>query len=105
MSERRTLPQRRPAETFEMKFGKLNVPFSITVGYYGNDMQEIGEVFIAGTKAGSEMDAIARDAAILLSLCLQHGVSLHTIQHAITRTQQGVADTIIGAVVDRISNR
>ena len=105
MSERRMLPQRRAAETFDLRFGKMGTQFSVTVGYYDREMREVGEVFVAGTKAGSEMDAIARDAAILLSLCLQHGVSLQTIQHAITRTARGAADTIIGAVVDRISNR
>lgn len=104
MSDRRRLPDRRIAETFDMRFGTQKTVFTVTVGYYDRTRQKIGEVFIAGTKAGSEMDAIARDGAVLLSLALQHGVPLETIRHAITRNQQGVADTIIGAVIDRISS-
>lgn len=104
MSERRRLPDRRIGETFDMKFGKQNTVFNVTVGFYDWTRREIGEVFIAGTKAGSEMDAIARDGAVLLSLALQHGVPLDTIRHAITRNSQGAPDTIVGAVVDRISS-
>jgi hypothetical protein len=48
------------------------------------------------------MDAITRDGAILLSLALQHGTPLETIANAITRNCRGEADSIIGAVVDRI---
>lgn len=103
MSERRRLPDRRSAETFNMRFGQQNTVFNVTVGYYGWHRREVGEVFITGAKAGSEMDAIARDGAVLLSLALQHGVPLEVIRHAITRNQQGVADTIIGAVIDRIA--
>jgi hypothetical protein len=104
MPDRRRLPDRRCAETFDMQFGKLNTVFNVTVGYYDWTRREVGEVFIAGTKAGSEMDAIARDGAVLLSLALQHGVTLDTIRHAITRNAQGAPDTIVGAVIDRISS-
>jgi hypothetical protein len=104
MSERQRLPNRRHAETFDMQFGKLNTVFNVTVGYYDWQRRQVGEVFIAGTKAGSEMDAIARDSAVLLSLALQHGVSFDIIKHAITRNAQGAPDTIVGAVIDRISS-
>ena len=48
-------------------------------------------------------EAIARDGAVLLSLALQYGVPLETIKHAITRDGQGQPQSIIGAVVDRLS--
>lgn len=102
-SMRRMLPQRRAADTFDLTFGKQNTVFNITVGYYGSHPLEIGEVFISGPKAGSEMDAIARDGAVLISLALQHGVPLTTIKHAITRSTNGAPDSIIGAVIDRIT--
>jgi hypothetical protein len=35
-------------------------------------------------------------------MALQHGVSLDTIRHAITRDGQGAAQSIVGAVVDRL---
>jgi hypothetical protein len=37
---RRTLPQRRPAETFDMRF--WNQPFTVTVGFYADGTPAIG---------------------------------------------------------------
>ena len=95
----RVLPQRRPAGTSTMRHGKHE--FKVTVGYYTSE--EVGEVFISGAKAGSEMDALCRDAAIVLSLALQHGTPLDLIQRALTREANGEASTIIGAVVDKLT--
>lgn len=102
MTDRKVLPHRRFAETFVVNHGKQSTPFVVTVGYYDNGV-EIGEVFISGSKSGSDFDAVARDGAILLSLALQHGVPLDTIRHAITREGDGRPSTIVGAVVDRLS--
>jgi hypothetical protein len=97
---RDVLPQRRPCDTFGMQFGKQNNEFMVTVGYYKDG--RVGEVFIDGAKAGSEMADITRDGAVLLSLALQHGVPLETMRHAITRNANNEASTIVGAVIDRI---
>ena len=79
---RRTLPQRRAAETFDLRF--WNQPFTVTVGFYADGTP--GEVFIDGGKTGTGHPShIARDAAVLLSLALQHGVPPETIRHAVTR--------------------
>ena len=62
-----------------------------------------GEVFIAPQGAagkGSMLEAIARDAAILMSLALQHGASPAVMRHAITRDDKGLPQTFIGAVLD-----
>ena len=101
-TNRNALPNRRLNETFEIRHGGKNTAFQITIGRYGGLDSPIGEVFIAGAKAGSEVDAVARDGAILLSLCMQHGVPLETIKHAMTRERDGSASTIVGAVVDRL---
>lgn len=100
MTTRNALPQRRRSDTFEVAFGGFNKTHTITVGYY--DDGSIGEVFITGGKSGEQLEAIARDGAVLLSLALQHGVSIDTISHAITRDSQGQPQTIVGAVVDRL---
>jgi len=100
MTNRAVLPQRRRSDTFEVEFGGFNRTHTITVGYY--DDGSIGEVFITGGKSGEQLEAIARDGAVLLSLALQHGVSIDTISHAITRDSQGQPQTIVGAVVDRL---
>lgn len=100
MPERRALPQRRPSETFTIKHGH-HVAFTVTVGYYADG--EIGEVFVSGHKTGSDLEAVARDGAVLLSIALQHGVPLAILKHAITREQSGAPSTVIGQVIDRLA--
>jgi ribonucleoside-diphosphate reductase alpha chain len=100
MSERRVLPQRRRCETFEMAFGGLTKGHTITVGVFEDG--SLGEVFISGGKSGEMVEAIARDGAVLLSMALQHGVSLDTIKHSITRDSFGRPLSIVGAVVDQL---
>ena len=48
---RRTLPQRRAAETFDLRF--WNQPFTVTVGFYADGTP--GEVFIDGGKTGNDI--------------------------------------------------
>jgi hypothetical protein len=100
MTIRRALPQRRAAETFELRHGNQNTVFAVTVGYFPDG--SIGEVFIGGAKAGSEVEAVARDGAVLLSLALQFGVPLDVIRRAITRDLDSRPSTIIGRVVDSL---
>ena len=82
---RRTLPQRRAAETFNLRF--WNQPFTVTVGFYADGTP--GEVFIDGGKTGQDIQSTARDAAVVLSLALQHGTPIETIRHAVTRSGSG----------------
>jgi len=102
MTARNTLPQRRYGETFDLRHGGQNTAFTVTVGFYPDGRP--GEVFISGAKVGSEVEAVARDGAVLLSIALQYGVPLETITHAITRNGDGSPSTIVGAVVDRLAN-
>ena len=86
MSEtRRTLPQRRASETFDLRF--WNQTFTVTVGFYADGTP--GEVFIDGGKTGQDIQSTARDAAVVLSLALQHGTPIETIRHAVTRSGSG----------------
>jgi hypothetical protein len=95
---RRVLPQRRAAETFDLKFWSQN--FTVTVGLYADGTP--GEVFIDGCKTGNDIESIARDAGVLLSLAFQHGVPPETIRHAITRGASEEPASILGAVVDAL---
>ena len=98
---RRILPQRRAAETFDLRF--WNQPFTVTVGFFDDGTP--GEVFVDSRKTGGDVDAIARDAAVLLSLGLQHGTPIETIRHAVTRNgASGAPASIIGAVVDAVAD-
>jgi hypothetical protein len=99
MSTRRILPQRRSAETFQLRF--WNQPVSVTVGYYEDGTP--GEIFDDAGKTGQDVQSTARDAAIVLSLALQHGATVATIRHAVTRSGNGEAASILGAIIDQLS--
>ena len=96
---RRTLPQRRAAETFDLRF--WNQLFTVTIGFYADGRP--GEVFIDGCKTGTDIESIARDAGVLLSLALQHGVPPKTIRRAVTRGASDEPASILGAIVDSIT--
>ena len=98
---RRTLPQRRAAETFNLRF--WNQSFSVTIGFYVDGTP--GEVFINGCKTGNDIESIARDAGVLLSLALQHGVPPEAIRYAVTRGASEEPASILGAVVDSITTK
>lgn len=102
---RRTLPQRRFAETFDLTFGELRTTFQVSIGYFppeAANSNKPAEVFITGAKAGSEVESVARDGAVLLSIALQYGVPIETIASAITRDAHGQPMTVVGAVIDRL---
>jgi hypothetical protein len=96
---RRILPQRRSAETFQLRF--WNQPVSVTVGYYEDGTP--GEIFVDAGKTGQDVQSTARDVAVVLSLALQHGATVATIQHAVTRSGNGEAASILGAIIDQLS--
>ena len=98
---RRILPQRRASETFDLRF--WNQPFTVTVGFNADGTP--GEVFIDGGKTGNDIEPIARDASVVLSLALQHGVPPETIRHAVTRGASEEPASILGAVVDSITTK
>ncbi|MBI5111842.1 MAG: hypothetical protein HZA68_07705 [Rhodovulum sp.] len=96
---RAVLPERRAVETFDLWHDSMS--FTVSIGFY--DDGRPGEVFVTGTKAGSGVEAVSRDGAILISLALQHGVPVDVIRHAVTRTAGDEPSSIIGAVVDRLA--
>jgi hypothetical protein len=99
---RRALPQRRHSVNFTAQFWKQ--PWHVTVGFYA-DHVTAGEVFInAARTPGTDLDAMARDGAILLSLCLQYGIPVDVIKGALTRNPDGSPSAITGLVIDRIAN-
>ena len=97
---RRTLPQRRAAETFDLRLWKQL--FTVTVGFYADGTPS--EVFIDGGKTGQDIQSTARDAAVVLSLALQHGIPIEAIRHAVTRGASEEPASILGAVVDALPN-
>ena len=101
MSERLRLPQRRSSITFDFQCGPHH--YTATISYFpGTD--QLAEIFIGNGRAGSDVDASAKDSAILASLCLQHSVPVETIRKAILRDPRGVASSPLGVALDLISS-
>jgi ribonucleoside-diphosphate reductase alpha chain len=103
---RRVLPQRRHVETFELKHRTETTEqtYTVSVGYFeSGPFVSPAEVFVSGSKVGSAVEAVARDATVLLSIALQFGVPLEVIHGAITRDASGHASSIIGAIIDHLA--
>lgn len=100
---RETLPPRRGAVTREIRWPPERGigSIQISIGFYDNGRP--AEVFVNGCKAGTDVQAVARDASILLSMALQYGAPIDVVQKAITRDERGAAGSLIGAVVDLIA--
>jgi hypothetical protein len=98
MTVRNRLPNRRPAESFELEVAGLR--YTATVGRFPDGT--VGELFLSNHKNSSSADTSARDSAIVLSIALQHGADLETIRRALCRDSQGRANGPLGAALDLI---
>ena len=66
---------------------------------------KLGEIFInIPGRSGSAIEAVARDAAILASICLQHGASAEVIRRALTRNSDGSAGGPLSTVLDLLAS-
>jgi hypothetical protein len=92
---RQTLPARREAETFDFHHGPIR--YTATVGRFRGTTCE---VFLNSAKAGSATDSAARDAAIAVSIALQHGADIETLRKAMTRNGDGSPSSPIGKLLD-----
>ena len=99
-TQRTRLPNRRPGIALE--FEHAGHRYRMHLGYYRGGV--IGEVFLDSTKQNSSLDAFAADAAILISLLLQHGASPAEIGHALRRSPNGTAASLVGAAVDLLAD-
>lgn len=104
---RQRMPNRRPSE--RLKFEHAGAAGYVTVGFAVKVTPECifiaaepGEIFIQYGKAGSDVEAAARDGGLLLSIAMQHGVDLKAFQLSITRLDDGKASSVIGAAIDKI---
>jgi hypothetical protein len=97
--QRTRLPHRRAAVAFEVEHAGFR--YRMHVGYFPDGA--IGELFLDAAKQNSGLDALAADAAILISLLLQHGASPAEIGHALRRSPNGAAASLVGAALDRLA--
>jgi hypothetical protein len=96
MTGRVRLPNRRRCESFEFEHAGLR--FTLCAGFYGDG--RIAEIFLSSHKPGSPVEAIARDAAVTVSIALQFGADLETIRQALTKDHDGGPATLLGAALD-----
>ena len=83
---RHRLPNRRPSHTGTLEVAGQAVTAS--VGFDPNDGQP-REVFLTGGKEGSTLDALLADAAVVISVALQHGVSAQALAKSVGRLPEG----------------
>jgi hypothetical protein len=96
---RRRLPNRRPAETFDIEVAGLR--YTATVGRFSDG--RIGELFLNNHKSNSQADTNARDSAIVFSFAVQHGADPEAIRKALCRNEDGAASGPLGAALDIIA--
>lgn len=74
--------------------------YAVSIGTF--DDGSMAEVFANSRTIGTEMDALVRDAAVIISIALQFGVPLATFASALTRNEQGEPSSFVGALIDQI---
>ena len=99
MTARQRLPNRRECESFEFRHNGF--AFTLSAGLYPDG--RIAEIFLSSHKPGSPIEAIARDAAVTVSIALQFGAGLETIRQALTKDHDGGPATLLGAALDKLT--
>jgi hypothetical protein len=103
---RSRLPSRRPGLTFTLPHppahpgAESKLTYDVMVGF--DEAACPKEVFITANKLTTAMDIAARDIATLISIALQHGVTIHELAGAMTRGDAGEPQGAAGAVLDAI---
>jgi hypothetical protein len=98
--ERERLPGRRQSITFRVECGGL--AYMATASWFRDG--RLAELFLNNHKSNSAADVNARDAAITLSIALQHGADLNTIRRALCRDSHGRSSGPLGAALDYIAD-
>ena len=99
MTERQRLSNRRAHETFA--FTCNNLSYLATISRFADG--RLAEIFISNAKAGSHSDSAAKDAAVVCSMALQHGVPVDVIRKALLRDPRGKASGPLGCALDIIA--
>jgi hypothetical protein len=98
---RTPLPARRHHETFT--FEHWGQDYAVGIGSIDGYTPQ--EIFLNCSKSGWAAETLARDSAVLMSIALQHGVTLEEMRRAITRNLDGTASGPIGLLLDLLMAR
>jgi hypothetical protein len=75
-----------------------------TVSFFpGTD--RLAEVFLGNGRAGSDVDAAAKDSAVVASIALQFGVPVDVIRKALLRDSLGRPSSPLGCALDAIAGK
>lgn len=99
---RETLPNRRTSELVTFEHGGFRCSGQVTF-YDPLTPARPAEVFLDLGKPGSEVQAMARDAAVIASLALQYGAPFEALRSALTRLDDGKAAGPMGALFDLVA--
>jgi hypothetical protein len=98
---RHRLPHRHVHELINFVHGG----FGYTAGVGRFDDGSPAEIFLNVAKSGTTLETLARDSAIVASIALQHGASVETLRHALTRNGDGSASGALGALLDLLAGQ
>ena len=102
MAERERIAMRRGCATIDTHWPR-DTALGYAISYGAFDGRRVAEIFIAANKASSDSEAVARDAAIVVSIALQYGAGLDTLRAAITRDGAGNPLSVIGHALDLVA--
>ena len=93
---RHKLNNRRPtiSRVLETETDTYHVSFGLDL----SDMT-IREVFIGGSKIGSDMERLLDDASVVLSLALQYGLPLDQLLHSLHTGREEGGTSIVARVI------
>lgn len=98
MTTRRTLPNRRPLETFTFELDGMR--YTASAGFF--ETGGLAELFLRAGKPGCAIEVASHDAAVVVSLALQFGTPLNAIRKALTKLPDGAAAGPLGRALDLI---
>lgn len=105
----RTKPApRRPAVTYDIEaeggkyFVTLGFDLDVSTPDSSAALPQVNEVFICGPKAGSELQSLLDDAAVLLSLAIQYGVPHRQLMHSLVSGRADGAASLLGKIVELV---
>jgi hypothetical protein len=96
---RELLPNRREHESFEIGFrGQV---FFVGLGRFADG--RLAEVFMQNEKIQNDLAHDNRDAFVVLSIALQHGVNPEELRLALSRDESGAPTGIVGCLLDKLA--
>jgi hypothetical protein len=105
MTLRYRLAKRRAHETIAVELDGQEYKIGLGRELLCIERQLLGpivEVFLNARKVNSALDTLASDGAILLSLLIQHGVSMEEVAHSMKRNPDGSPSSILGLAAAEI---